>query len=552
MLPFPDPGVEGGDVESCNDGVDQDLDGAFDCADRDCDGSCTEEAPRCNDGRDNDQDGAFDTLDPGCWRERALRVERCASISGTDAVLESGAEFGWRGRADRIELEGRTYFGASTEPARIAWATPLSGGVVGTELSFTVFHAGQGRGALMLLPFSSVSDDLSVAPSAATFRVEFQDQEIYLFSDFSVGQFTRVGSTVSDRYEVEVSFGAPSRLTVRAPGQDGTTFTFDRPAGWAADEPLLLVFEADVVPTPIAIGDVTVHRPELEHCGRHVPEIDVLGQNVLFDVAAAPGELCVLASVDEESVVPRRVRVLGSTDDGRSFVDHGLLAVEGVPIGASITWDTRASRFVGVIAGEVTTSVLTPTPEWARSLGGPDCAHLVAGESLEPPLVGLDAAGVDYAVLSDGTHRITFDYLAGVSSRRGLREFRSRDGRPEFSVNTIDLGDAFDSLLARRALPSIDTILDLRLVWVELGGQVFLFREREDGGWVEEPVPVVLASSTPGSFDRGRLQGPRLRMDVPPGDATTPWRGRLYYSGTSGAACASCGRIGSADVTVSP
>jgi hypothetical protein len=155
-------------------------------------------------------------------------------------------------------------------------------------------------------------------------------------------------------------------------------------------------------------------------------------------------------------------------------------------------------------------------------------------------------------VLSDGTHRITFDYLAQTSGRRGLRAFGSADGRTEFSVTTLEIGDSYESLRSRGAIPSIDTVLDLRIVWVELGGQVFLFRELEEGRWLEEPVPILAASSTPGSFDRGRLLGPRAVMDPPPPNAETPWLGRLYYSGTSGAGCATCGRIGSANLTVSP
>lgn len=551
-LAFPDPTAEGADLESCGDGVDQDLDGAVDCADPDCDGSCTEEAPRCNDGRDNDRDGAFDTIDPGCWRERALSVERCASIEGFDAVLESGAAFGWRGRADRVALEGRSYFGASTEPARIAWATPISGAVEGTELSYTIFHDGVGRGALTLVPLSSVSDDLIVAPTAASFRVSLEDDEIFVVADMVVGQFTRVGSTPTDRYEVELSLGALSQITVRPPGQPGTTITFDRPAAWAEDEPLLLLFEADVAPSPIAIGDITVHRPSIEHCGRRVPEIDAVGENVLFDLARTPTELCVLASVDDENANPRRLRVFGSSDEGRSFEDLGPLAAEGVTLGASLSWDAGGSRLVGVIAGQDTPSTLMPSPEWARVVGGPDCAHLAVGEALDLPLTGLNAAGADYTVLSDGSHRLTFDYVSAVSGRRGLRAFRSLDGRTDFSVTTIDVGDGFHSLRERGAIPSVDTVLDLRLAWVELGGQVFLFRELEDGSWVEEPVPVLFASSTPGSFDRGRLQGPRALMDAPPTDGETPWRGRLFYNGTSGAACPTCGRIGSANLTVSP
>ena len=50
-------------VEDCANGVDDDRDGAVDCADEDCDGGCPED---CADGRDNDGNGAIDCDDRGC------------------------------------------------------------------------------------------------------------------------------------------------------------------------------------------------------------------------------------------------------------------------------------------------------------------------------------------------------------------------------------------------------------------------------------------------------------------------------------------------------
>jgi hypothetical protein len=57
--------------ELCDDQQDNDLDGATDCEDRDCDGQCPE---ICDDLRDNDGDGLFDCTDPDCDGECP---ERC-------------------------------------------------------------------------------------------------------------------------------------------------------------------------------------------------------------------------------------------------------------------------------------------------------------------------------------------------------------------------------------------------------------------------------------------------------------------------------------------
>jgi hypothetical protein len=64
---------------TCDDGLDNDCDGALDCDDPDCDAdqncgnacvpvSAKEKGHRCSDGLDNDCDGLFDAADPDCVR----------------------------------------------------------------------------------------------------------------------------------------------------------------------------------------------------------------------------------------------------------------------------------------------------------------------------------------------------------------------------------------------------------------------------------------------------------------------------------------------------
>ena len=73
-----DPADETPTSESaCDDGVDEDLDGATDCDDADCtsDAACPELA--CDDGADNDADGGADCLDADC-----AAAEPCACLVG--------------------------------------------------------------------------------------------------------------------------------------------------------------------------------------------------------------------------------------------------------------------------------------------------------------------------------------------------------------------------------------------------------------------------------------------------------------------------------------
>jgi hypothetical protein len=74
----------------CDDGVDNDLDGAVDCADSDCaaDLSCAEPED-CADGVDNDLDGAVDCDDSDCASEPVCAIscpggEFTGTLSGSN------------------------------------------------------------------------------------------------------------------------------------------------------------------------------------------------------------------------------------------------------------------------------------------------------------------------------------------------------------------------------------------------------------------------------------------------------------------------------------
>jgi hypothetical protein len=75
---------DGGDFELCFDGLDNDLDGQFDCADPDCAlaGICQE---HCFDGYDNDLDGSIDCQDSDCMAA-GICLERCSD--GLDNDLD--------------------------------------------------------------------------------------------------------------------------------------------------------------------------------------------------------------------------------------------------------------------------------------------------------------------------------------------------------------------------------------------------------------------------------------------------------------------------------
>ena len=84
LFGYPEPSAEN-TADACSDGIDNDFNGAIDCADPSCDGFCPEgEGSSCSDGRDNDGDGLPDGSDPGCWHGIGPGLRRCGSTEPTD------------------------------------------------------------------------------------------------------------------------------------------------------------------------------------------------------------------------------------------------------------------------------------------------------------------------------------------------------------------------------------------------------------------------------------------------------------------------------------
>ena len=80
----------------CDDGIDNDGDGAIDTGDPGCDDAAdpfeTSPSLACDDGIDNDGDGAIDTADPGC-RDPLWPVEDPACDDGIDNDLDGGTDW---------------------------------------------------------------------------------------------------------------------------------------------------------------------------------------------------------------------------------------------------------------------------------------------------------------------------------------------------------------------------------------------------------------------------------------------------------------------------
>ncbi len=86
VAPYLDPAGCTPSTEVCDDGADNDCDGATDCDDSDCSAdpacSCTPSAEVCDDGADNDCDGDVDCADADCTGDPACDGGGCVNLGG--------------------------------------------------------------------------------------------------------------------------------------------------------------------------------------------------------------------------------------------------------------------------------------------------------------------------------------------------------------------------------------------------------------------------------------------------------------------------------------
>jgi hypothetical protein len=89
-----DEGISPGEVESCDNGVDDDCDGLSDCEDSDCLDECTEST--CDDGLDEDGDGDVDCDDDDCLATCYLSAETWVTAGHYEWSLKEGYHTDWR------------------------------------------------------------------------------------------------------------------------------------------------------------------------------------------------------------------------------------------------------------------------------------------------------------------------------------------------------------------------------------------------------------------------------------------------------------------------
>lgn len=110
---------------TCDDGLDDDADGLVDCEDADCASAAACVEASCADGLDDDSDGLVDCADEDCWGTTAcgdtLRVTLTGGTMAVSTVDTPGATSDWRAMAAH-GLTGRVEQWASSATESCTWS----------------------------------------------------------------------------------------------------------------------------------------------------------------------------------------------------------------------------------------------------------------------------------------------------------------------------------------------------------------------------------------------------------------------------------------------
>ncbi|MEZ4398611.1 MAG: M4 family metallopeptidase [Kofleriaceae bacterium] len=148
-------GASPGPETVCDDGVDNDGDGAIDCADSDCAGAPACQGPTtetvCDDGVDNDGDGAIDCADSDCAGAPACQAGTWTTLASSD--FEAGWDGFVDGGADAARYRSTTY----SNSGRYSVQLRSNAGVASSFWSPTVAVTGYGS---LRIEYSAIASSM--------------------------------------------------------------------------------------------------------------------------------------------------------------------------------------------------------------------------------------------------------------------------------------------------------------------------------------------------------------------------------------------------------
>lgn len=569
-LVAPYPPVEREIGALCHDGLDDDLDGDFDCDDSECDDPACAEASegQCSDGRDDDADGLVDLADPGCfWRAR-FDATRCTPVGPSEFEPSFGdvgvgvADTGWRlvagaqptlvaDPSDPSVLAARTEEGGS-----LLVSEPLAGALVGASFHVElVAPHGQVTTAGIV-----VGDVLSAAPSGFQIFV-VADGTVLLVGDGLV-LFTFAHSASGDRH-VSATLGVAAHVardgTVLRPRMTADVFVDGRetmldapratpfpghepgevPDGMEDGLPWRAVFSSSA--GGALLSSAHAHADAFDACVQDgsPPSSPVLPHPVI-GLARAGDTLCAVTRDgpvgEPASAVARRSTDGGlHWDEGAPLVlapaDVGLASVGTSPVDVSDV--ALASSGTGVVGVAALSRAIDGHVVSLRLVRSADCVSWQTVPSgLDDALPSdLLARSVDYRVRDDGSHEIS------------LIEAGALEGRLLLASSPDASEGSFRFALETTPLPPLGTwragVVDGVRV-ARIGSERVLFFgdpsglraivQSADGTWSALDAPLIGPSGVVGALDATHLAYPITLLDPPTPGA--PPSGLVAYAGT--------------------
>ncbi len=569
----------------CQNDVDDDLDGLFDCDDEDCASpACAERTDaQCTNGWDDDDDGRVDLEDLGCLQLARVAVERCVPVGPAEFAPSFGtpdapaADSGW----ELIEGDGpelivdpedgsRLVARATDETSTVLNSAVLAGRLVGLEVTFDMIApAGRSTAFGLAVDGDSASflpDGFQILVDAAgAVSLAGSNQPRFFFPAPAARGERRVSGTLGIVEHIVDGVAQPPRMTALLV-VDGRAVSFDAPrANPFPGRPPGAIPATMVDGTPLRVMFVTEGpgavllsaSARLEAFSACVEDGSAGDSPIVpaaaIGVARSPGQLCVITGEGNPFTFSSRAVARRSSDAGVHW-DAPTVALDEGDLGSgtrgprgvadvALTW--TGTGYAGIATITLSSDSL-PIVE-TRLLRSRDCIGWEISDSgLDPMLPGsLSARSVSYEVVEiDGRdeHEITFVSTLGGELGTVLRA-TSLDGSPGSFAFVDEV-----TTLPRPARWNRHLFNGLRIHRV--GAERLLLYASPDGfrgyleeglgHWTEIPTPFLLPSGAPGSLDETTLVFPMLVFDRPePGQ---PLRGVLAHSGSVFVgSCPDCG-----------
>jgi hypothetical protein len=540
----------------CANDRDDDLDGRVDCTDPDCDGAaeCAEEAALCGDGRDNDLDGRTDARDAGCWPVSRITTERCASNLASSLELGPRDFVGGALAVDPLGIgEGEWMSvpstpGVTTPTPSIVSRTLATGALDGTRATAVFWLDGDAAPTSVLDPAvvlslaggasarsSSRTIDLAVG-GAGTILTGALVREPPLGRALSVGPGQRARVTLT----VEIE-GRTVRAAFQRDGEpEPTRFEAELGEAWV-DGPGIEIGASAARGGGVWLERASIERPRHVRCGTSNPPIGIALRDGLERTdtaiqAVARGEGATLCGIAGMRVSTwHEIVAIRSEDDGATWARGDTLAL-GTGFSSSdgrwhsLAWDPVTARFFAASTDDTRLVVQSS----ADCLTWEEESTAAADVALDTFLV-FGRSAPSYRIDSTGHEARLFVGLTGGDV--AFVPWRSPWGDP----GTWSAGDAEDD---EGTWDTMRLPIELRYATrvehlgapVRVGDGGTSIRVRTSAGWTDLASLAARPSDEPGAYDAVLLLGPASFVEDAEPPAPGVWSGRLFHTGTSDAA----------------